>query len=353
MFFADAGRELSDDEKLQRRQRAEQAKADAEADRNEHSRRAAQLASAILQAASKATAANPYLVNKGIAPTGLLYELPIKHLVELAGYHPHSDDAPLRGHVLLAPVSRNGKLATLKMIDENGRKSALRGGAKSGGYSPTCSLAEMKASAALLICEGVATAISVHAATGYPAPAALCAGNQKHVARAMRAEHPTAAIVICADIGNGQAHAEAAARAVRGRVALPVFADDAEINGESPTDFNDLHQLAGADAVRVAVEGAVAGAAGPEKVDYAPPEATTIRVHPDPLARPAPQPLIAKIEPEPYPLEALPSAIRAAVEEVQGFVQAPVPLVASCALSALSLAVQAHTDVQRAETLFC
>ncbi|KWR89712.1 YfjI family protein [Cupriavidus sp. IDO] len=66
---------------------------------------------------------------------------------------------------------------------------------------------------------------------------------------------------------------------------------------------------------------------------------------------PEPQALIAKVEPEPYPLQALPSGIRAAVEEVQSFVQAPVPLVAGCALSALSLAIQAHTDVQRAEKL--
>jgi putative DNA primase/helicase len=64
-----------------------------------------------------------------------------------------------------------------------------------------------------------------------------------------------------------------------------------------------------------------------------------------------PQPLTAKIEPETYPLDALPSTIRAAVEEVQGFVKAPVPLVASSALAALSLACQAHIDVQRAEKL--
>jgi len=75
------------------------------------------------------------------------------------------------------------------------------------------------------------------------------------------------------------------------------------------------------------------------------------RIEVDPVAWPEPQQLIAKIEPEPYPLDALPPAIRAAVEEVQPFVQAPIPLVAGCALSALSLAAQAHIDVQRAERL--
>lgn len=67
---------------------------------------------------------------------------------------------------------------------------------------------------------------------------------------------------------------------------------------------------------------------------------------------PEPMPLSEKIEPEPYPLDALPDSIRAAVEEVSGFVKAPVPLVASSALAALSLAGQAHIDVKRAEKLY-
>ncbi|MGQ0619358.1 MAG: YfjI family protein [Panacagrimonas sp.] len=69
------------------------------------------------------------------------------------------------------------------------------------------------------------------------------------------------------------------------------------------------------------------------------------------LEWPDPLPLTAKVSPEPYPLDALPPTIRAAVEEVQGFVKAPIPLVASCALAALSLAIQAHVDVKRADKL--
>jgi hypothetical protein len=71
----------------------------------------------------------------------------------------------------------------------------------------------------------------------------------------------------------------------------------------------------------------------------------------DPAAWPDPQPLVAKVEPEPYPLDALPNTIRAAVIEVQGFTKAPIPMVASSALSALSLAIQANADVKRAEKL--
>ena len=74
----------------------------------------------------------------------------------------------------------------------------------------------------------------------------------------------------------------------------------------------------------------------------------------DEIAKPEwgePQSLIAKIEPEPYPIDALPPAIRAAVEEVTSFVKAPIPLVASSALTAVSLAIQSHVDVKRAERL--
>jgi len=66
---------------------------------------------------------------------------------------------------------------------------------------------------------------------------------------------------------------------------------------------------------------------------------------------PEPQPLETKVLQEPYPIDAFPATIRAAVEEVQAFIKAPVPLIASAALAALSLAVQAQVDVKRAEKL--
>ena len=49
----------------------------------------------------------------------------------------------------------------------------------------------------------------------------------------------------------------------------------------------------------------------------------------------------------PYPTDALPAALRAAVEEVRDFVQAPVGLVACSALAALSAAAQGMANVRR------
>ncbi|MDR3441971.1 MAG: DUF3987 domain-containing protein [Legionella sp.] len=61
--------------------------------------------------------------------------------------------------------------------------------------------------------------------------------------------------------------------------------------------------------------------------------------------------LTSIITPEPYPLDALPETIRAAVIEVQEFTKAPIPLVVSSALAAISLTGQTYVDVKRAEKL--
>lgn len=66
---------------------------------------------------------------------------------------------------------------------------------------------------------------------------------------------------------------------------------------------------------------------------------------------PVPQPLVTKVEPEAYPLDALPATIHAAVIEVQAFTKAPIAMVALSAMSALSLAIQAQVDIERAHGL--
>lgn len=69
------------------------------------------------------------------------------------------------------------------------------------------------------------------------------------------------------------------------------------------------------------------------------------------LIWPAPLPLLENTAPLPYPINALPNRIQAAVLEVQRFVKAPLALVATCALSSVSLASQALIDVKRATRL--
>ena len=186
---------------------------------------------------------HPYLLKKGIVAPKSLHEMPADKLARLLGYEPEASGEKLTGRILIAQV-KIGILATsVEMIDENGRKSALYGGTKSGGYwiaampkDPTC----------ILIAEGVATAISAFTCTGYAVVAALTCGNMPRTAEALRKSYPRAQIVLLGDLGAGLEKAREAARLVGGLVAMPDFGDD---RPDGSTDFNDLHQARGADAV--------------------------------------------------------------------------------------------------------
>jgi putative DNA primase/helicase len=153
-------------------------------------------------------------------------------------------------------------------------------------------------------------------------------------------------IIICADDdaetkGNpGITKAAEAALAVNGKVATPDFGD---ARPDGATDFNDVAVRCGAEAVKRAVGEAIS----PSKL-----AAVSERASSNSFANwSAPQPLVTKVELEPYPLDALPATIRAAVIEVQGFTKAPIAMVALSAMSALSLAIQAQVDIGRAHGL--
>lgn len=67
---------------------------------------------------------------------------------------------------------------------------------------------------------------------------------------------------------------------------------------------------------------------------------------------PDPMPLSAVIrKPEPYPIESLPKGLVDAVIDVQSTTQAPIAMVATSALTTLSLACQAHINVARDQYL--
>jgi 5S rRNA maturation endonuclease (ribonuclease M5) len=64
-----------------------------------------------------------------------------------------------------------------------------------------------------------------------------------------------------------------------------------------------------------------------------------------------PTPILEDFQHEPYPKEYLPQIIKDAVDEVAAFVQSPYSMLASSAISAISLACQALFDVQRSDKL--
>lgn len=336
-------------EEIAERQRIEQnARAREEARAALERAEAAKKSAAVWKAASEAKPDHPYLVRKRVSPVATLREVEADAVAAILGYAPKSSGEPLAGRLLVAPVKVGDGLSTLELIDQDGRKSAIYGGAKAGGYWAAQQLHDGDGRT-LLIGEGVATVLTAKESSGHPAIAALSAGNLLAVAKAMRERYPAAALVILADLvkatGAPDPHAVEAALSVGGKLAIPAFGN--KERPDNATDFNDMAALLGRDAV----ERAISGASGADEALRQPDQENVTA----PLLAwqvwPEPQPLAAKVIPEPYPIDALPETIRAAVEEVAGFVKAPLPMVASSALAALSLATQAHVDAKRAERL--
>jgi putative DNA primase/helicase len=295
-----------------------EAQVQAEAERKARQAEATAKTAAIWNAATPAPGDHPYLMLKGIQPHG----------------------ARLHNGALLIPMREGGELHSLQFIGPNGDKRFLTGGRMAGCYF---SIGGTQGAAALCIAEGFATGATIHQATGHPVAVAFNAGNLESVAQAMRERFPALPLIVCADDdagteGNpGLTKANEAARAIGGLLAVPDFGPDRR---KDATDFNDMAAVRGMEAVRDAIN----HAAAPDD-DGGPGNAPAGEPWPEP------QPLAAKVDSEPYPVDALPDTIRAAVEEVQDFTKAPVPLVASSALATLSLATQAHADAKRAEKL--
>ena len=212
---------------------------------------AAATAKDVLAKALPARADHPYLERKHVPPAVTLRELPAAELARLIGYAPTSSGEPLAGRVLIAPVRIGDALSTLEFIDEAGRKSALAGGAKSGGFWSAQRMPEGDgAGLTLLLAEGVATAITGRVASGQPAFAALSCGNLTKAATELRARYQKAQIIVLADLGNGERHAHEAAHAVGGLVASPDFGEN---RPDGATDLNDLLVHRGAEAVKRAI----------------------------------------------------------------------------------------------------
>jgi len=315
-WHADVGRRLTPAEKAAHRAKLKEIRRVRQAEEAQRHAEAREQAVAIWNAATPVTDKHAYLTRKQVRAYGL---------------RGGSD-----GRVILPMEDVDGRLHSLQFIDSAGEKLFLAGGRVKGCCHV---IGTLNGASVACITEGYATAATEHMATGYPVAVAFTAGNLLAVAKAMRAQYPNLRLVLCADddagtAGNpGLTKATEAALAVGGWLAVPDFGADRPAKA---TDFNDVMMHRGLEAVAEAI------------MHARPVNDDDVKLKAE---WPEPLPLIAVVEPEPYPIDALPAVIRSAVKEVQAFVQAPVSLVASCALSAVSLAVQAHVDVKREDKL--
>lgn len=156
--------------------------------------------------ARPAASDHPYLARKGIAAGALRQS---------------------SGWLLVPMRDGEGRLWNLQRIGGDGTKRFLKGGRTAGLY-----WTRGQPRGVLCIGEGFATMAAVHRATGHAVAAAFSAKNLEPVAVTLRSRWPAAEIILCADddahLPNniGVASAQAAARAVDGRVAMPPQARD-------------------------------------------------------------------------------------------------------------------------------
>jgi putative DNA primase/helicase len=163
---------------------------------------AAANAVAIWDVATAAGSNHPYLQRKGVEPLDTFREIDASVCASMLGYPPNSGGNLLSGRLLVIPITQGNGVSSVEFIDEQGRKSALRGrGSRAGGYWSTDPLPEGHGEGlTLLIGEGVATVLSARAATGHIGIAAFSEGNLCAVSSRMRQRFPAAALIILADV---------------------------------------------------------------------------------------------------------------------------------------------------------
>ena len=145
---------------------------------------------------------------------------------------------------LMVPMQDiKGHIWSMQFIDEEGNKRFMKEGRKQGLFHK---FGDPDQDKQLYIAEGVATAATIHHATGKPVLAAFDSGNLLPVAEAVRRQYPDTAIVIAADNDHnhafgkniGMLKAKEAAKAVAAAIVVPKFTDAEKEKGL--TDFNDL-----------------------------------------------------------------------------------------------------------------
>lgn len=191
--------------------------------------------SAKMWAAAREDAAHEYLARKRIPGMG----------------------ARVLKNMLLIPVKHSARdIVGVQRIWPDGTKRPVKGTPMAGAYT---TLGTPTRDGTVVICEGYATGVSIHMATGYCVVVAFFAGNLAPVAAKITAALPSARVVIASDddvftvrpenhpmAGQPWNPGLESAIATGLPVILPVWAGERERD----TDFNDLHLREGLDAVR-------------------------------------------------------------------------------------------------------
>ena len=187
-------------------------------EKRERNQTAAQIAQTRWNGANDADPDHAYLMNKKIDPVGIRQE----------------------GSNLLIPIQdKDGSLISLQTIAPDGKKLFQKDSTTGSGYM------RLKGSTAtVVVCEGYATGVTIHATTDNSVAIAFSCHNMMPVAKIIRVKMPDGDIVIAADsipISTLE-KAREVAKTIGARLAVPTV----------DSDFNDM-MVAGKD-VRSTIE---------------------------------------------------------------------------------------------------
>lgn len=241
------------EEQARRKAESEARRQAAEQERQQTQQRVKGTAQKIWNSSRPASLSHPYLAAKGItnpdAITGLRQN-----------EYKDNDN-------LIIPVLYENEIVNLQSINQDGGKRFLAGGQVQGAYA-FIGKADDVEKVGVVMAEGYATAASIYEATGKPVIIAFDAGNMVAVAERLAQKLPqNVPVVIAVDndasqTGIKKARQAAALLGDRATAIQPEFSMtliqqyqkgkgvDEKGRPPLPSDFNDLHQLAGLETVR-------------------------------------------------------------------------------------------------------
>ena len=165
-------------------------------------------------------------------------------------------DADLRqtrnGALVIPFQDVDGAFRTLQYIPPDGEKYLFSEAPKAGHFKVVGGT--LTDGEPILYAEGYATARSLNEVTGRPVVMTIDAGNMLNVANVLRARYPHSPHLFMVDfdhskpVNTGLVMGEQAARNTGGKVIIPDFTSAERVAGL--TDFNDVHQSRGTEALR-------------------------------------------------------------------------------------------------------
>lgn len=241
------------EEQARRKAESEARRQAAEQERQQTQQRVKGTAQKIWNSSRPASLSHPYLAAKGITNPDAIAGL-------RQNKYKDNDN-------LIIPVLYENEIVNLQSINQDGGKRFLAGGQVQGAYA-FIGKADDVEKVGVVMAEGYATAASIYEATGKPVIIAFDAGNMVAVAERLAQKLPqNVPVVIAVDndasqTGIKKARQAAALLGDRATAIQPEFSMtqiqqyqkgkgvDEKGRPPLPSDFNDLHKLAGLETVR-------------------------------------------------------------------------------------------------------